>query len=112
MNKSIFNKIANIVLGLVFCLLLCSCASKIVSGNYVRSDDILELQKNKLSKVQILELLGSPNFTFNLDKNENWFYVGRTYKKRAFFKPEITNQYVLQVIFDSHGSYSIKNINN
>jgi outer membrane protein assembly factor BamE (lipoprotein component of BamABCDE complex) len=54
------------------------------------------------TREEVMELLGSPSVTNNFGE-EIWYYVSKRKESVAFLKPEITQQKVTGIVFDSSG---------
>ena len=61
-----------------------------------------KIQPGISTREEVMELLGSPSITNNFG-DEIWYYVAKRKEAVAFLKPEITEQKVTRIAFDSRG---------
>ena len=64
-------------------------------------DDVRKIKVGTTSKEEIIALLGTPGTVSPFDKNR-WIYMARTTSTRSFFTPELLENQVLVVVFDTH----------
>lgn len=86
-------------------LVLAACEPVVDSRGY--NPDKMDLKKitvNKTTKDDVLQLLGSPTNTAeiigNCGNGEAWYYVSKKTETTAFFKPEISEQKVIRLVFN------------
>ncbi|CAO5675098.1 MAG: hypothetical protein HEEMFOPI_01001 [Holosporales bacterium] len=86
-------------------LILAACEPVIDSRGY--NPDKMDLKKiivKKTTKDDVLQLLGSPTNTAEVigkcGKGEAWYYISKKTETTAFFKPEISDQKVIRLIFN------------
>ena len=60
---------------------------------------------NKLEKAEIEALLGNPSTVSAFEFNK-WYYINSSIKHFAFYKPEIINLKVYEIIFNSENQAS------
>lgn len=85
---------------MVFLIMLQSCSSKtIITGNLPDLDLLANIEVGRVSKNEVLELLGSPSTKATFNDND-WYYVSEKTSTRAFFNPEVINRKVLIIQFD------------
>lgn len=96
------NLTKNIFIFFALTIVLSSCISRVEKNGYMF--DLAELDAIKedvTTKDRLLNILGSPSLTSNLDDNEVWIYYSQDVKKLLFFKPKIIARTVLAVEFDN-----------
>ena len=88
------------ILTLAFCsFILVGCQVKSVTGAYIPSDKISQIQTEKPTKQKVFELIGYPTIS---DDESVWYYVAvSTSHRRAFFSPVITDAQILKLKFDN-----------
>jgi outer membrane protein assembly factor BamE (lipoprotein component of BamABCDE complex) len=74
-------------------------------GNMVDSDRMATVKVGQTSREQVLQALGSPSATALFD-DESWYYIGKRTETLAFFAPEVLEQQVVIIRFDSNGVVS------
>lgn len=84
----------------IVCLLLISgCQSMDVRGQYIDDKQISVLEDQKLTKDQVVELLGSATLVPEYTPN-TWYYAERAMQRRAWFQPKVISQRVVVVKFN------------
>ena len=85
-----------------------SCVyQKVVNGQLPNVDLVKSLEIGKDKKKTVINILGSPSFIG--EYNDNSIYYAKIDSKQiAFLKPDVINQNVLQIEFDSNNT--LKNI--
>jgi outer membrane protein assembly factor BamE (lipoprotein component of BamABCDE complex) len=84
-------------------LVLGACAPKIVQhGNVPDEDQVVQIQPGQDNRARVQQLLGSPSTQGSFGE-EVWYYVSKRTHQTAFFEPEIVDQGVLAITFDSDG---------
>jgi len=79
------------------------CQAKIVQhGNVPDEDQVVQIQPGQDDKNRVEQLLGSPSTTGTFG-DDVWYYVSKRTTQTAFFEPEIVDQGVLAIAFDSQG---------
>ncbi|HXV23032.1 MAG TPA: outer membrane protein assembly factor BamE [Alphaproteobacteria bacterium] len=89
----------------VACLVLAtaSCSGRIdTRGNLADPEVVSQISPGESTRGTVEDLLGSPTTvaTFN---DRTWYYIGRKTEKLAFFAPEVLEQQVVAIQFDSSG---------
>jgi outer membrane protein assembly factor BamE (lipoprotein component of BamABCDE complex) len=86
--------------GLLAIFLLLGCAGKIDQrGNTIEAEQVAKLQPGVTGKSDVLVAFGSPTSISTFDPNV-WYYISQKTQRRAFFRPEVIDQYVLALSFD------------
>jgi outer membrane protein assembly factor BamE (lipoprotein component of BamABCDE complex) len=84
-------------------LLCAACEPQVAErGHTDLKDKIGQITPNVSRKADVQSILGSPSSTSQFG-DERWYYITATHQTQAFFEPEITDQQVVQVIFDEGG---------
>lgn len=86
------------IIPILFLFLISGCQSIDVRGQYIDDKQITTLEDNKLSKDEVIELLGSPTLVPEYTPN-TWYYAERAMQKRAWFMPKVISQRVVMVKF-------------
>ncbi len=71
-------------------------------GKQVEPLALQRLEKEKLTKSQVEELIGSPTIVPDYTTN-TWYYVERLVAKRAWFNQKTIHQKILKLSFDKNG---------
>ena len=94
-----------------------SCAGRVSNhGSLNIEKEIKTIIERKLEKAEVEALLGPPSTVSAFEFNK-WYYISNTMKHLAFFKSEIINHKVYEIIFDSENqvieinSYDEKDLN-
>ena len=83
-----------------------SCTGRISNHGVLNIEKhINTIIDNKLEKAEIEALLGRPSTVSAFEFNK-WYYINSTIKHFAFYKPEIINLKVYEIIFDSENQAS------
>ena len=100
-NKN--NKLITTFICIFIAVSLPSCGKVVQTRGYVTEFSRFgEIQIGKTSKEETLRLLGSPSTKSSFD-NERWYYIGTKVKEAAFATPELVDQDVVLIAFDSNG---------
>ncbi|MCW8836889.1 MAG: outer membrane protein assembly factor BamE [Rhodospirillales bacterium] len=93
-------------LGAAIALTVIACAPRVETrGNLPDSELIAEISPGKVSKDEVVEILGAPSTVAMFD-TEVWYYISERTETTAFFKPELTDRQVLVIRFDDKGIVS------
>ncbi len=88
---------------LFFAIAVASCSPQVAGrGHLDATKKLSELPKDGAYKQDVLRLLGSPSTRSSFGE-ETWYYVSAKRENFAFFKPEITEQDVVAIRFDTDG---------
>jgi outer membrane protein assembly factor BamE (lipoprotein component of BamABCDE complex) len=89
---------------LVYILILLSinsCAGRISNHGVLNIDKHIDsIVDDKLEKAEIEALLGPPS-TISAFEFNKWYYINNSIKHFAFYKPEIIDHKVYEIIFNS-----------
>lgn len=78
-----------------------SCAGRISNHGVLNIEKHIDsILDNKLEKAEIEALLGNPSTVSAFEFNK-WYYINSSIKHFAFYKPEIINLKVYEIIFNS-----------
>lgn len=85
---------------------LSACGPKVENEGYVREDDFKDkVTVGKSSREDVRNNLGSPSSQSSFG-DESWYYITARKEGHAFFKPEIVQQDVTEIVFDKSGVVS------
>ncbi len=86
------------------CLILSGCLPPIVDnrGHIDNLSRFKQLKVGETKRAEVQELLGTPSITNNFGA-ETWYYVQNRKHAIAFLTPEIKEQKVTRIIFNSDG---------
>ena len=86
----------------IFFLLLSSCTPRYsYHGNYFSAEEINFLKKTRLSKAEILQVMGTPSTKTTFSDNV-WYYITQVRKERAYFSVHNMSTTVLKIAFDKN----------
>ena len=89
---------------LIYSLLLISlnaCSGRISNHGVLNIEKIITtVIERKLEKAEVEALLGPPS-TISAFEFNKWYYINNTMKHLAFFKPEVINHKIYEIIFNS-----------
>jgi len=82
-------------------MLLGACAPTIQQeGNVPDADQVVQINPGVDDKNRVTQLLGSPS-SVSAFQDRTWYYISRRTEQTAFLDPQVVEQEVLAVIFDS-----------
>lgn len=91
---------------LVFIALSAGCSPTIESRGFnAENVQFDQIRPGVQSKQQVQEILGSPSTISSFDTN-TWYYVSKTTATTSFFTPEVVDQQVTIITFDTSGVVS------
>lgn len=97
-NKKI---ISNIILCSLILISLNACSGRISNHGVLNINNKIDtIIENKLEKAEVEALLGPPSTISSFEFNK-WYYISSTIKHVAFYKPEIINHRIYEIIFNS-----------
>ena len=99
-QKIIVNIMTKIFFLAVFSLLLASCKSMVVRGQYVDDKTIENINSGKFNKEEISEMIGTPTYVPEYN-DDTWYYLQRSMSSRAWFEPRVDEQRIVKISFDS-----------
>ena len=71
-------------------------------GNLPEPDKLAEIRPGSTTRDQVVKILGTPSSTGVFD-DKRWYYISRRTTQVAFFDPEVQDQQVFVVNFDTKG---------
>lgn len=81
-----------------------SCAGNVENRGFMfELTDTNLIAENITTKERVLEIMGSPTLTSDLDK-ELWVYYFEKRKSLFFFKPEVIDRKIMTIGFDNSGT--------
>lgn len=100
----------NFLLILFVSITFISCAQVEKRGYAFELSDYQDLKEDIHDKQDVLNAMGTPTFISDIDQNDLWVYYHEEWKKRLFFKPDITERKVMAISFNDRNV--IKKIEN
>ena len=101
--KKIIKTLVNTSSILLVALILNACEAKTsIRGNLPRDYKLKKLEIGKFDRNQVARMIGSPSAVGIFDSS-TWYYISHRTEQWAFFEPEITDQQIVIIDFDSHG---------
>ncbi len=95
-----FNKFLVRPFFILMLLLLGSCQSIDVRGQFVSDNAIEEINSKKLTQDKIIDLIGTPTYVPEYTNN-TWYYIQRSLAKRAWFEPKVVEQRIVKITFNN-----------
>ena len=87
---------------LVLCVFVLSgCQSINNRGEYVSKETLEAIEKNHVSKEQVIEMLGEPTIVPDYTPN-TWYYVARKVQDKVWSRPSIKSQRVVKITFNDN----------
>ncbi len=84
-------------------LLLAGCNSNVhYQGKKVEEDDLSKIKQGMHNKQDVARILGSPS-TMSAFGDNTWYFISKTTESTAFLNPNIKEQQVVAVNFDTAG---------
>jgi outer membrane protein assembly factor BamE (lipoprotein component of BamABCDE complex) len=81
--------------------LLAGCAPTIQQeGNVPDADQVVQINPGVDDKTRVTQVLGSPS-TVSSFEDRTWYYISRRTEQTAFLDPQVVEQEVLAISFDS-----------
>lgn len=84
---------------IIILLTLAGCQTVDVRGQFVSDEAINEINTNKLGKNEVIDMIGTPTYIPDYTKN-TWYYIQRSFSKRAWFDPQVIKQRVVKIMFN------------
>lgn len=81
-------------------LIITACAQIDKRGYSFELSDYQNLKEEIHDKNDVLNAMGTPTFTSDINSNELWIYYSEDVKKRLFFKPDILDRKIMTISFD------------
>ncbi len=82
---------------------LTACVARENESGYVRAmADFSQITPGQSTAEDVIRLLGSPSSRASYGK-PTWYYISTKSEQTAFYKPEITDQGVVEIIFTPEG---------
>ena len=94
-------------------LLISACANTVNRGHLKEDEAISSIKEGVTTKAEVVKGLGSPSSESSFG-NPTWFYVSSIRQTRSVFAPEVVDQHVIEIAFDSNNvvtslkQYSLK----
>jgi outer membrane protein assembly factor BamE (lipoprotein component of BamABCDE complex) len=81
--------------------LVAGCAASVEQrGNLPSQDKIAEVHPGSTTKDEVIKILGSPS-SVSIFSDKSWYYISRRTEQISFFDPDVVDQQVYVVNFDS-----------
>lgn len=107
--------ITRYLLSILTLLTLASCQTIDVRGQYVDEAAIAQLESKKMTKAEVVELIGTPTMVPTYSQN-SWYYIQRALSRRAWFQPKVIEQKIVKVTFGANDAVEevqvLSNMNN
>lgn len=88
------------VIGTVLVAALAACSPRVDNrGHRVDPEILAEVRPGMSTRDDVLYLLGTPS-TMSSFQGPVWYYIGQRTEKVAFFKPDVTERQVVEIMFD------------
>lgn len=82
--------------------LLAACEPMVAHRGHIRHQDLLEDISTGMEQSEVMQRFGSPSSRSQFGEPV-WYYIQSRKEARGFLKPQITEQQVIAVRFDSYG---------
>lgn len=82
-------------------LILSSCKTIDIRGQYVDDNSISQLENKQLTKAEVLNLIGTPTIEPDYSP-DTWYYIQRSLARRAWFDPKVVEQRILKIKFNKN----------
>lgn len=86
---------------IILLFILAGCQSVQVRGQHVTDQAIEQINKNKSTKKEVVDIIGTPTYVPDYTKN-TWYYVQRSLTKKAWFNPKVVEQRIVKVTFGNN----------
>lgn len=97
MKKSAFLIVVSFII-----INLVSCTVKSARHGYLfENSQVSQLKQNKTTKMQVMQIMGSPSTISAFDKNI-WYYISNETKQLSMLKPKNIHQKILQLKFKNN----------
>lgn len=87
---------------IIIVCVLSACQPMVAHRGHIQQSEMLTELKPGTTKNQVQLAYGSPSSTSSFG-DETWYYIQTRKVGKAFLKPEISEQQVIAVVFDSYG---------
>jgi outer membrane protein assembly factor BamE (lipoprotein component of BamABCDE complex) len=87
--------------GILIFLLLNGCKNIETRGQFIDDSVLSQLESRRQTKLEIINLIGTPTVVPAYSPN-TWYYIERTMSQRAWFNPQVLEQRIVKVTFDSN----------
>lgn len=93
-------------------ILLAGCETIIENrGHFINEDLIKKIKKNKSTKEEIEDILGTPTLkseaSDNKQKTCNWYYISHKLENTSFFKSKTIEKDILKISFNTSGKVTL-----
>lgn len=79
---------------------LSGCQTIETRGQVIDDSALIQLESKKLSKMQVVDLIGTPTMIPEYSQN-TWYYVERVMSQRAWFNLKIVKQKIIKITFNN-----------
>ncbi len=95
--RALFYKVA---IGALLLAVVAACSPRVDNrGHHIDPEVLAEIRPGMSTREDVLYLLGSPS-TVSSFQGPVWYYIGQRTEKLAFFKPDVTERQVVEVVFN------------
>lgn len=112
MSNIVFTRVVVMlrILFILSVLLLSGCQSINNRGEFVSQEKIEAIEKNHISKEQVVEMLGEPTIIPDYTLN-TWYYIGRKVQDKVWSNPKVRTQRIIKITFAGNNVEKVE-INN
>ena len=79
-------------------IVLSGCQSINNRGEYIETEKLMAIEKNHISKEQVIELFGEPTIIPDFTP-DTWYYVGRKVQDKVWSRPGVRSQRIVKITF-------------
>lgn len=88
------------VIGTLLLAIAASCSPRVDNrGHNIDPETLAEIRPGMSTRDDVLYLLGTPS-TVSSFQGPVWYYIGQRTERVAFFKPDVTERQVVEIMFD------------
>lgn len=91
-------------------LFLSGCQNIYNRGEFVSNETLAAIEKNHVSKEQVVELLGDPTIIPDYTPN-TWYYMSRKTQDKVWSRPSIKSQRIVKITFAGDNVEKVEVIN-
>lgn len=86
---------------LILSFILSSCQTIDIRGQYIDDHLISQFDNKKLTKDEVLNLIGSPTIEPDYSPG-TWYYIQRSLARRLWFSPQVVEQRIVKIKFNQN----------
>jgi len=89
-----------VLIGTLLLAAAAACSPRVDNrGNQIDAETLSEIRPGMSTRDDVLYLLGTPS-TISSFQGPVWYYIGQRTERVAFFKPDVTERQVVEIMFD------------